>query len=255
MQIKCVETIYSQGDSKFREDGFIVNHPFYVVIDGFSAPYNSKNPPKLYDGFSGGEMVRKKVLETFIKTNPDDDLADVILRANAAVAEFQSDIDIQRSDLLAGAAFIFVKVYPNKIEVIQGADCSAIWSGSGVIGAIQSQNFNYEIMVQKALKKYGDKFYEKRLGKMRLKNHNVHFAVLNGQPWVHECWQRYKYPIYNIPIPELLILLSDGLYPDLLPSMSKMIDDYHTGGLEKILNETRKTGSNAEATAVAIEFE
>lgn len=273
-----IETIYSPGTSKRQEDGRIENWPFLGVVDGVTATHSPKRPPTLFDGMSGAEIVRKIILETFCTAKLDSPLKKVILQANQRIRKFQTaqGIPLERSDLLAGAVFVFVKV-AETIEIIQGGDCFAIWVINSKIGITKNQTYlaNHHQLIAELMEKYEgnreemwDEFYS-YLCALRRRDYNqpikTGFAVLNGQPWVSKCWQEIEIPLQNL---ELLLLFSDGFVPveergNEKELAKKVVALYFKEGLNGILERTRRIEEqrkrsshidHEEATAIAINF-
>lgn len=281
--IERIETLYSPGTAERSEDGVINNWPFFGVIDGLSAPYHYKMEPICFDGMTGGEMVRKVVLETFSAANPSLPLEEVILQANQKISEFQvaRGIPIERSDLLAGACFAFAKLGIRTSELIQGGDCFGVWVyKNGEIGVTKNQAYQHvsenlriiaEIMrrVNWNRNEMWVEFFP-TLSKFRLRDINqktrTGYALLNGQSTIKKYWQKIRIPMARI---EFLILFTDGLiwYPESANEKKmaeKVVSAYEKWGLRGVLNEKRRAEKkNAktlyidqdEATAMAIEFE
>lgn len=282
LKIERFEVLYSQGTAERIEDGLITNPPFFGVIDGLSAPYHYKMEPIRFDGMSGGEMVRKVVLETFSAANPSLPLEEVSLQANQKIKEFQvaRGIPIERSDLLAGACFAFAKLGIRTFELIQGGDCFGVWVyKNGEIGVTKNQAYLHvsenlriiaEIMrrVNWNRNEMWVEFFP-ILSKFRLRDINqktrTGYALLNGQSTIKKCWQKITIPVAGL---EFLILFTDGLiwYPESVDEkkmVEKVVSAYEKWGLRGVLNEKRRTEKkNAktlyidrdEATAIAIEF-
>lgn len=282
MNIERIETLFSQGTSKYREDGFLVNPPFFGVVDGLSAPYNPREGPLLFNGMSGGEMVRKLILETFYSTAVDSVLEETILQANQRVSEFQTarDISLNRADLLAGASFVFVKIGEKTVKIIGGGDCFAVWVfSSGAIGVTKNTVYKATLENQTVVTHLMEKYnYDRKriwtewipmLSAQRIRDINKRtktgYALLNGQPELVNCWQIRDIPLLGL---KLLVLFSDGLVP--FSEMSneqemaeRVVSIYKKGGLGSVLERTRKIEkgrerkayvAQAEATAIAIRF-
>ncbi len=278
MKIEKTETIYSPGTSKRKEDGLIDNWPFFGVVDGVTATHSPSKPPTLFDGMSGAEMVRKIILKTFYDAKSSSPLEKVILQANQRIKQFQTaqGIPLERSDLLAGAVFVFVKI-GGAIEIIQGGDCFCIWASDSKIGVTKDQTqlgYHHQLIAGLMKKHKGNRekmwneFYP-HLCALRQRDYNqpikTGFAVLNGQPWVSKCWQEIEIPLQNL---ELLLFFSDGFVPveergDEEELAKKVVALYFKEGLNgilkrtRIIEEQRKGRSHTdheEATAIAINF-
>jgi serine/threonine protein phosphatase PrpC len=273
--------IYSQGTAERIEDGAILNHPFFGVIDCFSAPYVGK--PQLFENLSGGEVIKQIVLETFYSASPQESLETVTLRANARIAEFHSKmkIPLERADLLNGACFALAKIEKEKVTILQGGDCLVFWITSHLASVIVDNNIpEYEREtsenIKEILRKYGGdreklwKEYLPILSRLRREKFNKEFAIFNGQEEVKSCWQEKEIPIKNL---RYLILLTDGLMPfwDLLIEGSlsqekvliRLVKIFLSSGLKGLLKEVREKEEkrkkelhidHQEATAIAIKF-
>lgn len=282
MRIARIDALYSQGTADHREDGFVVNPPFLGVIDGFSAPYHYKMFPLLFNGGSGGEMVRRVTLETFYSAVTSS-VEDLILQANQRIAEAQMShgISDKEADLLSGASFVFANLSDSSLEIIQGGDCLAVWGyRSGKFGATKNQAYlhvskNLEIIADLMKKHGGDaremwvEFSPILSGRRRQDINNpkseAGYAVLNGQATIRDCWQKSQIPAKNI---KYILLFSDGFIPYHLTENTKdmaeyVISLYESGGLDRMLRRKRKVDkknskssyiAQDEATALAITF-
>jgi serine/threonine protein phosphatase PrpC len=275
--------IYDQGTAERIEDGCIIAPPFFGVIDAFDAPYHHKTERIFFDGMSGGEMVRKIILETFHSAKANSPLKKIILLANEKVGKIQKSrgISIDRSDLLAGCSFVFIKIKKRVIEIIQGGDCMAVWKyKTGEIGATKNQAYSHVKRNLKIIAKLMEKHKGNRkemwvdfvpiLSKLRKKDFNnpkikTGFAVLNGQSTLKDCWQRLEIPIKNL---EIILLFSDGLVPYAETAKEeelagKVIAIYRKRRLEGLLQRKRAISKREEkkshiaqdeATGIAIKF-
>lgn len=282
VKIERIETIYSQGTAEKREDGLIVNPPFFGVVDGFSAPYHYKMQKILFNGMSGGEMVRKIALSTFYSTRVDLPLEKIVLQANHEIGQIQiiNGVPIDQAGHLAGASFVFVKLGIETIEIIQGGDCLAIWEyASGEIGVTKNQAYAHVSenlrIIAKLMKDHNDRkemwvkfcpiLSERRQEDINQKT-KTGYAVLNGQPVLKECWQRTEVPIGGL---KLLLLFTDGfvVYPETAEKTglaSRLISDYKSYKLSGVLKKKRENDAKHaersyiaqdEATAVVVKFE
>ncbi|MDD2696906.1 MAG: hypothetical protein PHE52_01980 [Candidatus Pacebacteria bacterium] len=283
MNIEKIESVYSQGTSKQKEDGFVVNYPFFGVVDGFSAPFSYKAPPMLFSRRTGGEMVRKTVLETFYSASSSTPLEDLLLRANQKVAKIQMSrgIPLERTDLLAAVSFVFARLDKDVITLIQGGDCLAVWSyGPEEFGVTKNQAYlhvsgNLKIIEGLLRKNHNDVaemwvdfcpiLSQRRLQDTNNPESKAGYAVLNGQPVFKELWQKIEIPTRNL---RYLLLFSDGFIPyGLTQDETKLAKDvisiYEAAGIPTLLRRKRRTDkknekksyiARDEATAVAIEF-
>lgn len=279
MKMLKIEVIYDKGTAKDLEDGLVINPPFYGVIDGTSEPKHFIGKGSSFNKMSGGEIVRKIILETFHTAKNEESLEEMLFRANKKIRSLwkKHKIPLNRSDLTAGAVFAFVKIESEKVKIIQGGDCFVLWArNSQKIGITRNQVYLHELdarkVITKLMKKYkGDRkkmwldFYEP-LCQLRLRDMNkkikTGYAILNGQPSLKRYWQKTEIPIEGL---KLLLLFTDGLVPlkkenELAGEVLKL---YKKGGLSNVLQmarnfeERREKKSyrvSDEATAIAIKF-
>jgi hypothetical protein len=286
LEIKTIDTIYSPGSATDQEDGMINSFPIFGVIDAFSAPYDpEQGGPIRFDGLSGGEKIRQIILKTFYSADQKDGLERIILRANKNIAEFwtKQKIPLNRSDLLAGASFVFAKIMPDKksIKIIQGGDCIAGWiHGFTNFNFTPNQAYDHDSETIRVMAEIMEKNKGSRKGlwrdhcpqlcRLRLRDQNqphikTGLAVLNGQPGVKYCWQKIEIPTKNL---DALLLFSDGFAPDIetgvtKESIIKAIKFYRGGNLNDFLKETislrglKRSMTHTdfpEATALGIKF-
>jgi hypothetical protein len=245
--------LYDQGSAQRIEDGIVVQPPFFGIIDCTSPPYWQ------FERRSDGEVIRKIIMITFFEMLPEFPLEDAILKINQRIDQFYIKNRVSsRPDLRGAAAFVFVKVEEEETEIIQGADCIAIWQlSSGKIDCTENQAYSHELeahytIIPRLLKKHCEnkkamwKEFTPILKKLRCRDYNskrkTGFAMLNGDPRVKECWQRISLKTERV---KNLLLFSDGALPFVPPSEQKrlarrVISMYKRKGLGKILEMTRK---------------
>ena len=275
-----IEAIYDKGTAEEIEDGLLINPPFFGVIDGTSEPNHFIGKGLSFEGMSSGEMVRKIILDAFYNAKSNESLEKVLLRANGKIRNlwYECKISLNRSDLIAGAVFVFIKIDSKKVKILQGGDCLSLWlNTSGKIGIAKNQTYLHELEAQKMIaqlmkKHKGDRqkmwqeFYQP-LSKLRLRDTNKRtktgFAILNGQPSLKNCWQKIEIPIKNL---KLLLLFSDGFVPfkKVVDMAKETVKFYKKGGLNYILQKKRRFEKKTEkisyrvfdeATAIAIGFD
>ena len=222
--MKAVESLYSPGRPRnHMEDGHFIKLPFFGVIDGYSAPYNSCDEEKtlvLFDGLSGGEMVRDTISTAFFSACSDLPLECVATDANKEIARTQALKGVSLSDAgcLAGASAVLGKICQDKITLIQVGDCYAIWLyESGEIGITENKVFQFDLKARKNFSRLLKIHNSDRLKTWRdhcsfladlRKNHaNIDYPILNGQMLFEEHWQKTEIPLKGL---KLLILLTDG---------------------------------------------
>lgn len=275
-----IEVIYDQGTAEDLEDGLVINPPFFGVMDGTSEPNHFLGRGLSFDGMSSGEMVRKIILETVYGAGSKEPLEKILLEANEKIRNLwhKYKIPLNRSDLIGGAAFAFIKIDSKKVNIIQGGDCFALWvKNSNEIGVTKNQVYLHELeglkVIAKLMKKHkGDRkkmwldFYEP-FCQFRLRDINKEtktgFALLNGQPSLKKYWQTIEIPVSNL---KLLLLFTDGFVPFKKERelMKEIVKFYKKGGLNYILKKKRELEKTtekesyqvyAEATAIAIKFD
>lgn len=182
------------------------------------------------------------------------------------------------SEFLPSATFAIASVDDQKIEIVQGGDTLAVWQmKDGTIGGTPNLIFDYEerqtfMIAELMIKHKGNrqKMWEEfrpHLIEDRRKNINAikGFSIINGQPWFKDFLQEFTIPIETI---KLLIIFSDGLVPfewtrNPIVMSKRIIDLYQKGGLDLILETTRKIAEKnkdsshedyPEATAISLEF-
>ena len=278
-----VKTLFDQGSAKYAEDKFINSAPFFGVLDGFSEPYLTNVGPKMIDGSSSGAALVESVAKALLSALPHEGLLEVLKKANSAVSQtaLQRGLDINSADQLPGTAFAFAKLGDEKIEIVQGGDCFAVWlKGNGEMGATANQNYLLEKkqlgVLQTVLKKYqGDREaawqeYLPSVVQARREHTNApikeQYVALNGQPASEQFWNSFSVHRKGI---DLLLLFTDGLVkfdeseqPEQIARNA--IELYKKGGLSALLENTRTLEARqdeqlrhtraAEAAAVAIEF-
>jgi len=283
-----IETLYSQGTAEHSEDMSVIRmidgvggpHLIAVVADGVSGLYGPDEGPRLFSGRTGGQLVCEAIRNAVSAMGIGDTIESLVLMANLRVREFVThyQLPIQRSDLLPGAAFVFAKIDGEKIRIIQGADCFAVWEREdGTVNATRNQVFDHDSLVKEMIAILMDKHVGNRqkvwkeltptLSVLRLRHVNQpgNYAILNGQEAVSWCWRRVTLSRNRT---RRLILFSDGLVPFLDTQNKKLLGEmvielFEQGGLSAILKRAREIEKkekstshihHAEATAIAIEL-
>lgn len=282
MALKTVLALYSQGTAVDQEDGFIINEPFFGVVDGFSPPYSPTNPKILFNGLSGGEMVRRQIQSVFYSAHPLVPLDQLLLLANDKIRLTQAQYGIYNDNpgLLAGASFVFAKIEQEIIQIIQGGDCLAVWLlSSGEINSTDNQAYAHVTdnlnTIKKLMKrnqgnrrKMWDEFLP-ILSERRNQDCNrpteKGYAVLNGDPTVEQYWQTIIVPTEEV---EKMILFSDGLIQyeetaDMNRLSGNLLQAYSMSGIKDLLDRKRLQEiarsqdsyvSHEEVTAVVIQL-
>jgi hypothetical protein len=277
-----IQTIYDSGMAKFLEDGLVVQAPFFGVMDGVSGLYDPTAGPRLFNGRSGGQKAIEIMNEAFVRSNDSDELSAVVKKVNDMLREFSGShgIDMNRADLLSGTTFAFAKISEDKVEVIQGGDCYAVWEKiSGEIVTTANQNFFDEEekigilngIIEKNRGDLGKSWVEFMpiSAKLRIERVNSDLEkrtiVLNGQLKGEGSWNKIILPRKDL---KTLILFTDGMTEfsesrDTDVMGKAIFAAYHTHGLAGMLLrirdiENKRTQTthikHAEATALAIEL-
>jgi len=272
-----IQYLYDQGSSKVREDGLFVEDPFFGVLDATSAPFSPQNPPMLFGGLTGGEMVARTVERSLRSARPSHNLITAIAHANKKLSDAFALFGLQHAtvDRSPGTCFAFAKVDADKIEIVQAGDCYAIWVNN--LGEIQltpnqvrlhdaEMNARIEaIMIETAREMSIDLMSctaEER-GRVRQEMWNRFFPILsearrrdinnpqsrsgygflNGQPEAAQMWQSITLPRSETAF---LLLCTDGMIPwEAMKTLSdqKIAESLcqlsKTGGLAEILTTAR----------------
>ena len=142
-----IDVLSDSGTAKRPEDNFAANFPFFMVVDGFSAPYGPKNP---LTSPTGGEIAKiaKQTFDLYSsKEYPSYSLWEVISFANDQIAKIQkrNDKSLNRADKLAGASFAAIKMNTQTIDVVQAGDSFALWvTKEEKVFMTKNQVFNHD---------------------------------------------------------------------------------------------------------------
>src|SRR3990167_5556168 len=201
-KIQKIETLLDRGDSKYLENGVCVKEDGHstilAVCDSFSKPYDDKNNPiVLFGGLSSGEIVKNIFYRAIEKSHIKDSLLSIVKEADNQIKEFQKRAGFPfRSDSLAGLVFAIAKISQEKIEIIQGGDCIALWKNkNGSIeftknsamkaslflkkefsNLLQKHNYNRD----KARAKFTSILMKEKMENIN-QNHAKGYPVMNGQ--------------------------------------------------------------------------
>lgn len=282
-----VESLYDQGTSEYKEDGYFLADPFYGVLDGVSMPYSPKYPPIMFDGKSGGEMVARTTEKMFTKMPRSFSVKKAISTVNKVIGEIQKTrgISLARSDLLAGVAFTIIKVNDAEIEVAQAGDCFALWvTNDNEIGITRNQTHNHdtemnaeielimrEVAIEKAIclkrateseliairgetwNRFCKTSRQARLQDVNNPKSRRCFGLLNGQPHLLNTMWHCKLPRNDI---QTLLLFSDGMVPwSIMKSVrneeiaAMVVKTYQKSGLKGLLAATRTQEEKVKTTS------
>lgn len=283
-----IETLYNQGTANYKEDlliykayhGFPGTAILAAVFDGVSGLYVPSSGPTLFGNLTGGQEVCRIASITISFTFPQERLDSTLRKLNREIANtmLSRGLSMEKSDKIPGAAFVAARITDEAVEIVQGADCFAVWLlKDGTIGTTSNQVFSHEREMRKIISALMEKHSGDRnklwkelipiLSKLRLQRVNKEggYALLNGQLEVKKYWQEVNLLRDQI---RLLLLFSDGLVPfeetENAQALGEMVVPlYLSGGLRGILRITREIEEkakatshidHAEATAIAIEF-
>ena len=284
-----ITTLFDQGTAKDAEDMFWMRaeggankqRVIAVVADGVSGLYLPEDGPRLFYGRTGGQMVCDAIRNAISSAGTGGSIDSLLTMANIRVWEsvLHHKLDMQRSDLLPGAAFAIVRIDEEKIDIVQGADCIVVWQKrNGTVNATKNQVFDHDSRLQGVVARLMAEHHGNRqevwreftpiLSELRLRNVNRRiqngYAMLNGQEGVLSCRRRVT---LSRRTTRRLIISSDGLVPLSDTQDNKFLARivmklFAKGGLPFILARTREIEEkeketshidNAEATAIAIE--
>lgn len=280
-----VEILYDPGksDRKYPEDGHLDNHPFLGVIDGYNIPH-IPNSPVLFNGITGGQLVRNMIMTGFFSARPHQSLEFLASEINGEIGKVMNighQISLKDAGLLPGASVVLGKICEDYIKLIQAGDCYVVWLyESGEIGITENKYYPYDCQAIRHFDWLTEKHeadertkWEKHgpfLAKIREDHANKNYSIFNGQPEVENCWQKIKIPLKGL---KLLILLTDGMI-----SSEQMADEKNLAkdiielfqakggmadtGLKRVLASTRAIErmeqysheEHAEATGMALTF-
>lgn len=281
MKAMVEQILFDRGTTTSIEDGFFHLPPFMGVWDGFSAPHSPSHPPILFNGKTGGQMVKDIILEFFTAAEEKNATIERLAKkTNAKIKKFQEDagLSIKDASQLAGATFAFAHIKDDCVDILQGGDCYALWlEKSGKTGITKNLFRSYENSLREKITKLmikakgnrqvmWDLFYPILCeSRRRITNVPGKNAVLNGQPRVSKCWQKLSLPNKKL---KTLLLFTDGMVPHQKTDnetylAQKVMKLYEQSGLRGILQWTRsfevKKANRShqtfgEATAIAIKF-
>jgi hypothetical protein len=261
----------------FSEDILLVQYHNGGVLDAVAGDavsgfHSSHVPNRMFpteDGeMTGGQAVGRILQQTLLNPPVCSSLAEILLAANAQMAEFAAihGISRDRPDDLPAIDVAAARVTSDTVEVIQLGDCFAVWQmHSGEIFATKNQAAEFERRLHPYRTRYsGGEFWvhaEQVFRQCRLDLTNKPcsrggYATLNGQPEVAQCWYRTILTREDIA---LLLLFTDGLAPPeyLFNSAAlgqHMIAAYTQGGWSTVIVAKGGPDNINEGTGLALEF-
>ncbi len=264
---------------KYREDGYVLESPYYGVIDGVSEPYAGK-PREYAPGVSIGMLVRQCIEQNTRELELDLSLDQAVLHLNQRVADLQTSLGLKIAEpwTTGAAGFAFVKLGLERIEIAQAADCFAIWQltdGSVGITANQVKQFDRSTrqVFERAEQATGSpaaawQAFAPELERARRANTNrlgapLAYGVMNGQPELVQFLCYRSFPTRQV---QRILLCTDGLFPEVLEvendlELAKIaLEVYERSGLNGLLDRARALENarpdnrcrHAEVTALAI---
>lgn len=284
-----VEMIYDQGSAKHAEDCAIICPPFFGVLDGVSEPYHPAKGQKLYEIngrlLTGGQMVCWYIADAVHSAKRQDKLDEIMKKARASVKETlkKKRIDPDCADRTPAAVFAIAKITDNKIELIQGGDCSIVIANKH--DSVFSTK-NQMLETTKKIEKYIARLIIKcdydmgkvwkhliqhiRKTRKMLCNQSTPggYCAINGQENSEKLWFYEGKEVHLEDFLKTMILFTDGFV--FMPAVKNehklaksILEAYSEGGLKRILECTRRMEErkkwerhilHAEATAIALSF-
>lgn len=278
-----IKILYDQGTETRTED-FLVFFPNKVVgvIDTASPVFIPPEQPKMFYGMTGGQLIGSKIINAIGHdlsgyVTPTKILKWVNLEVKEALEENDLSIETPENNPFASYALAFFDgIF---IQIIQGGDCQFVYQGKdGSVGWTENQTLEYDrenlrLIAEFMRKHCGDRPKMWRefgpILKMRRREHlnseKGKFSVLNGQPDFEKYWRRLILSTLEL---KTLICFTDGFViqeetADMVSLTPRILHQYYHGGLQEVLNTTRKSASSKaseshvtwpEAMAIAIEF-
>jgi len=274
-----IELLYD-GLEVYPEDGFLLDCPLLGVMDGISGVYypgGRQKKPLDFNGKTGGQMAVHTLKRCLVDFPDDTDLVTRVDLASNILRDVNKEngVSLEEPEYLASVVFVIAKIKEEgRAELIQIGDCLAVWiSKDGNIGATPNQCFSRDMELREKIAKLMQKHKGNRenmwrefgplLIESRKRHVNRSYGILNGQERVKNFLNWFS--LRNL---QTLLLFSDGFinYPDSRNEVAlarTMIEQYKKGGLEAILEATRKLEEKQketshtdkeEASAIAIEF-
>jgi len=293
MRLTSVSSFYRNAyntNAKIEDGCFINNHAkIFGVTDGNSAAFSPSNPPLLYNGLTGAQMVNVVLTRELANIFYNNILEEFLLTANREVFSCHGEKgqNPMKGDDVGGACFAFCQPTEEGLKIILGGDCFIFLEakqGPFFYTGFDKDAFEIEKRDQmhfneckekvggdigKAWDLYYPIYRNKRIA---CKNRNIGKggdASLNGDPELDNCWKQVFIPWNDEP--RLVILGTDGLLPptEIYPRnfstlTGKISRHYESGGIENILMwrdsiEQKKSSLThiegwPEASAVVLEF-
>ncbi|KKQ75763.1 MAG: hypothetical protein US98_C0060G0001 [Parcubacteria group bacterium GW2011_GWC1_38_6] len=268
-----VSTIYHQGSSFHREDGYgIISDLIFFVLDGVSEPYGPQKPQRLIGELSGGELV-SRLTENWIGWNKTDDLPLLAKKLNKYIKRCLDNADFVPSPgKLPGATFVITKINQETVEILQAGDCFALWETTdGNIQVTTNQVRAHDVKMNDLIldiqRREAAECFGVDLEKATPDEHRTirgamwnrfcpileearemdvnnpenpqGYGLLNGQPELEKMWFYTTMPLKSV---KTILLFSDGMVPwNLMKDKTDekvaqiVLDIYRRGGLAKML--------------------
>ena len=293
MRISSVWSFYRNAYSQkaMIEDACFINHhaKIFGVTDGNSAAFSPSNPPLLYDGLTGAQMVNQMLAQHLANIFNGQSLEVCLIQTNRLILDRHKEKNKSpmKGDDVGGACFAFCQPVEEGLKILLGGDCfifletmrgpffyTGFDKDAFEIEKRDQMHFNEcKEMVGGDIGKAWDLYYPiYRNKRIACKNRNIGKggdASLNGDSELDNCWKQVFIPWNDEP--RLVILGTDGLLPptEVYPRnfstlTGKISRHYESGGIENILMwrdsiEQEKSSLThiegwPEASAVVLEF-
>ena len=274
-----IAMLYDQGSAREQEDRYVIREQLFGIADGVSAPYESYESIRRFEGKTGGQIAAEIVCK--ILERPSISLRSLILQANHKIRQMQevTGLSIKYADQLAGTTVAAVRL-GDVIEIVQIGDAIVAWRlKDGRVEATRNQQFLHDrellaIFMETMKSSHGNreeawKHYLPISKEYRQRDANTThpsaYGILNGQPQAERFITYQEFPKAGI---STIILCSDGLVsfedtesPTVLAQT--MFGAYDTGGLQTMYESKRAKEahmknishvSQTEISGIAIEL-
>ncbi len=273
--IKSVETFFDRSREKYPEDLVIQEGDIFGVLDGYSPVYHPKDGPKTITIGSKQRSLGQVIVNTIkskLQWSYIDPFERTLLQANSVIRGLQDQFQLP-SEERGGAAFALAKIGEEKTEIIQGADCLALWIlKSGAVGFTPNQILKHsldEIELINTLskrRKNKDKIWRERIDHLKDIRKNClnnpknpfNYAAINGNDFLYKCWRSISLPTNQV---SLLIMITDGFFQveesaDIQSFAKNLLTSYQSGNsfVEILMRKRIKSNKAPEAAAIAIEL-
>jgi hypothetical protein len=284
--LKKYET-YNQGTALVSEDSVINHLPYCLgVADGVSGIYNPKEGPRLFNYLTGGQLACQSINREFrLARMTKDSLGQILGRADNFLYDMlvRNEIDVDNSEMLPSAAFCIAKMEEERVQIVKGADCFAVWKEeSGRCGGTPNQMFDIEQSLRETIAffraKYKNLPAKESIEKMweefspiliesrrKFVNKSGGYSIINGQGNFYQLMQKFSLEKGNL---KYIVMFTDGFLPFVVTKDPDEMASYVTSRYERdrlggVLAETYRRAEEEkekshtflpEATAIAVRF-